>query len=73
MIHTTEEGIELYEDLKEGDIVIASSGFGCHTHQPSGRDHGRHLSEDKSGGHSIIRRVLKVSADPSWHNKQTMS
>ncbi|GMH80682.1 hypothetical protein TL16_g08649 [Triparma laevis f. inornata] len=47
-------------NIEINDIIIASSGFGCHTHQPSGRDHGRHLHEDGSGGHSIIRRVRKV-------------
>ncbi|GMH87059.1 hypothetical protein TrVE_jg13500 [Triparma verrucosa] len=60
-VHVTkEEGKELFDAFEAGDIVVASSGFGCHTHQASGRDHGRHLHEDGSGGHSIIRRVLKV-------------
>jgi hypothetical protein len=48
--------------LRPGDILIASSGFGCHTHRDSGRDHGRHLEEDRTGGHSIIRRVVSVSS-----------
>jgi hypothetical protein len=47
--------------FEKGDIVIASSGFGCHSHQDSGRDHGRHLHEDSSGGHAIIRRVTGVT------------
>ena len=68
-IHTVADAdVAAFADsLQVGDLLIASSGFGCHTHQPSGRDHGRHLHADpsdaNSGGHSIIRRVVAVEVD----------
>lgn len=51
--------------VQVGDIVVASSAYGCHTDEASGREHGRHLHADKSGGHSIIRRVASLARGPS--------
>ena len=64
LLHVGQEsGIDL--GFKPGDILVGSSAYGCHTDEPSGRDHGRHTEEgdEQGGGHGIIRRVQYVDFD----------
>jgi hypothetical protein len=55
---------EEFLGIEVGDVLVASSGFGCHTDKPSGRIHGRVMEKD-GGGHGIIRRVEGVEDDGS--------
>ena len=44
--------------LVPGTVLVGSSDFGCHTSLDSGLVHGRHLSDDGTGGHAVYRQVL---------------
>ncbi len=47
-----------------GDILVASPAFGCHTSEPSGREHGRRLRDHSTEpSHAVFRRVLSSRTD----------
>ena len=54
-LHLDDNSDNIVDDIEVGDILVASADYGCHTHKPSGRHHGRHTNP-----HAVYRRVTSI-------------